>query len=1059
MQQVKVGIGKKFLVLNSAIVIASSLLLGVIFFYQAKQLLVENELKDLTEDVHLYNSKFLSQLRALEENVILVSKTPPVQGIIRAGKNNGVDPADNSTSEEWKKRLTHIFDDFLYSKPSYISLRYIGVAEGGKEIVRVDKVRKSINITPEKNLQSNGQRPYFKETINLNKGQVYLSTFSLNREHGKVSLPHTPVLRAATPVYDGEANVFGIIIVNLDATQLFSESLSTRASLYLTDHNGYFLFHPNHKKTFGFDLGQEWKVQDEFPETRIFFDPEDPILEKTVYSFDSLRPRATHFAKLEYDPIDPDHFLGVAISENYDTLLAGAIKTLYKFVLLLVAVVLVSLVLVNLITSYLTEPLTRLLKATDDLASGVENVDFPIEASGEVGFLARSLKEMDRTVGERTSALAESEQQNRSITNNLVDGLVTISETGIIKTFNPAAERLFLYSKSEVVGENVSCLMPDPDRSAHDGYLKSYLRTGQAKIIGIGREVTGLRKDGTTFAMELAVSSVGTADEEGNYTQTFIGLCRNIEDRKIAELKIHRLSKVFDSSMSEIFSFDANTLKFVEVNRAAQRNLGYSMKELRQMTPLDLKPEFSLEDFDCLIKPLLNRETTGTAFQTVHKRKDGSVYPVHINLEYVTEGSGGIFFAITHDMTEEKEAEHKLLEAKEEAEQSKVEAQKANQAKSEFLSKMSHELRTPLNAILGFSQLEIMKGERSGNGGDAKRLGNIQQIQNSGEHLLELINEVLDLSRIETGTMSFSLEPINVNSLLDEIYSQCKSLGEQYEVSLIYNQQNDLDPVYINSDRTRLKQVLLNLLSNGIKYNKPGGVTQLVLQKFPGDTVRISIKDQGLGIAEDQVDRLFTPFDRLNAERTEIEGTGIGLAIVKQLTEAMGGKVGVESKASVGSEFYVEFSTIPAPAQEQMEPALESGGGLGIETPDNKQIKLLYIEDNPANVALITRLFDQFENIELHTAGEAVTGFKLLDSHSYDLILLDIHLPGMDGFEIFRHLSGDDKFKHIQVIALSAGATQSDIDKALDMGFHSYLTKPLDLSLVCKTITGIFAPH
>ncbi|MBT6856334.1 MAG: PAS domain S-box protein, partial [Nitrospina sp.] len=498
MQQVKVGIGKKFLVLNSAIVIASSLLLGVIFFYQAKQLLVENELQDLKEDVHLYNSKFLSQLQSLEENVILLSKTPPVQGIIRAGENNGIDPADNSTSKEWKKRLTHIFDDFLHSKPSYVSLRFIGVDEEGKEIVRVDKVRKSINITHEKNLQSKGQRSYFKETINLNKGQVYLSTFSLNREHGKVSLPHTPVLRAATPVYDEKANVFGIIIVNLDATQLFSESLSTRANLYLTDHNGYFLFHPNRKKTFAFDLGQEWKVQDEFPETQIFFNPEDPILEKTVYSFDSLKPRATHFTRLEYDPIDPDHFLGVAMSENYDVLLAGAIKTLYKFVLLLVVVVLIALVLVNLITGYLTEPLTRLLKATDDLASGVENVDFPIEASGEVGFLAQSLKEMDRTVKERTNALAESEQQNRNITDNVVDGLITISETGIIKTFNPAAERLFLYNKTEVLGENVSCLMPDPDHSAHDDYLKNYLRTGHAKIIGIGREVTGLRKDGTT---------------------------------------------------------------------------------------------------------------------------------------------------------------------------------------------------------------------------------------------------------------------------------------------------------------------------------------------------------------------------------------------------------------------------------------------------------------------------------------------------------------------------------------------------------------------------------
>jgi CheY-like chemotaxis protein len=252
-----------------------------------------------------------------------------------------------------------------------------------------------------------------------------------------------------------------------------------------------------------------------------------------------------------------------------------------------------------------------------------------------------------------------------------------------------------------------------------------------------------------------------------------------------------------------------------------------------------------------------------------------------------------------------------------------------------------------------------------------------------------------------------------------------------------------------------LKQVLLNLLSNGIKYNKRGGVTQLAIQQFPEDKVRILIKDQGQGIARDQVSRLFTPFDRLDAEQTEIEGTGIGLTIAKQLTEAMGGKLGVKSKVGEGSEFYVEFSTIPVPIQKQA--TLMPVDGLKIETPDNRKIKVLYVEDNPANIAVIARLFDQFENIEFHSAGESIEGFEFLSSHSFDLILLDIHLPGLDGFEIFDALSKDDKFKHIPVIALSASATQTDIDKAISLGFYSYLTKPLDLSLLCKTINKIFA--
>ena len=1060
-------IGRKFLILNSVIVIVSSLCLGVVFFKEAKDLLVENELKDLKEDVHLYINDFNREIDGLEENVLMLAGTPPAKGIMRSsgtGKNDDLDP---SSRKQWTQRLEQIFSNFLRTKPYYVSLRYIGVAGEGKEIVRVQRFRNKITVANAHELQSKGERNYFKNASKIKEGQVFLSRFSLNKEYGEISLPHTPTIRAATPIEDGNGNVFGVIVANLDANQILNKLMSSQYPMFVTDHDGYFLGHPNSLKTFGFDLAEDWKIQNELPETKIFFDPNNPIQNKVLYSKDVIDPRVTYFSKTYYDPLHPKRFVGVSVSHKYEVLLAGATNTLYKFGLLLVGVVFVSLMLTNLFTRHLTRPLARLIKASDDLARGVENVDFPIESSDELGMLAGSLKEMSKTVKERTTALAESEQQNRSIMDNVVDSLITISETGIVKTFNPAAERLFLYNKNEIVGQNVSCLMPEPYRSAHDGYLSNYLRTGTAKIIGIGREVVGLRKNGTTFPMDLAVSSVSMEDKDGNYSQIFIGTCKNIEDRRMAEDKLTELFKqndlILNAAGEGIYGFDLEG-KTTFINPAGARMVDYDVSEIigksmHEMTH-HTKPNGSVyPKEECSIYQVLLNGTASHSEDEFFWKKDGTSFPVEFTSNPVYE-DGKVSGAVVtfKDISERKTALKQLQQATEDAEKAKEDAEKANLAKSEFLSKMSHELRTPLNSILGFSQLEIIKASKTVNKDGDNRLGNIKQIKSSGEHLLILINEVLDLSRIESGTMAFSMEPINLNSLLDELYSQSKPLGEQYDVSLKYDQENEPNPAYIKADRVRVKQILLNLISNGIKYNKPSGVTELSISKQPDDKVQVLIKDQGAGISEEHVSRLFTPFDRLDAEQTEIEGTGIGLAIAKQLAEAMGGVIGVRSVEDGGSEFYVEFPTTSEFAESSKgAAAMLADANIEIKIPDNRNIKIVYIEDNPANTALIARVFEQYENVELHTAGESIEGFKVLNSDSFDLILLDIHLPGMNGFEIFEALSKDDKFKHIPVMALSAGAVQSDIDKALDMGFHSYHVKPLKIAKLYKTINEIFA--
>ncbi len=394
--------------------------------------------------------------------------------------------------------------------------------------------------------------------------------------------------------------------------------------------------------------------------------------------------------------------------------------------------------------------------------------------------------------------------------------------------------------------------------------------------------------------------------------------------------------------------------------------------------------------------------------------------------------------------------EQTVNERTEELSLAKQSAEEANLAKSKFLSRMSHELRTPLNSILGFGQLLQMNDER--NLSDGQML-NIKRILSSGTHLLELVNDVLDLARIESDELTFSLEIINVNELLDEVYSQCVTLGNDKGTILKCEIENNSDTYYIKADRVRLMQVLLNLVSNGIKYNRENKTTIISLTKLSEERLRISVKDQGIGIPDAKMERLFTSFDRLDAESTNIEGVGIGLPIAKQLTEAMNGKIGVKSTEGEGSEFYVEFPICLA--QEAM-PVIEDRNKSNIlNIPPDQQAKILYIDDNQCNINLLAMFFSTYKNIEFLKATESEIGIELAKNHAPDVILLDIRLPGIDGFEVFSILKKDEITNKIPVIALSANAMQSTINEAMDMGFHSYLTKPLNIPLLCMKINEI----
>src|SRR5713226_3461712 len=375
------------------------------------------------------------------------------------------------------------------------------------------------------------------------------------------------------------------------------------------------------------------------------------------------------------------------------------------------------------------------------------------------------------------------------------------------------------------------------------------------------------------------------------------------------------------------------------------------------------------------------------------------------------------------------------LEAEEAARLAKGEAERANRAKSEFLSRMSHELRTPLNAILGFGQLLEMDSL------EPEQQESVQQILLGGKHLLDLINEVLDIARIESGMMTLSLEPLLLADALGEAIDLVRPLAAGQGIDL-KSEDPCPDDLYVRADRQRLKQVFLNLLSNAVKYNRPGGRVTVRRTEIPEYGQRVEVSDQGPGIAPELMNRLFVPFERLEAEASGVEGTGLGLAISKGLMEAMGGTLGATSVPGQGSTFFVDLPLTEALGTLVGHRGAE-GSTAGLARGDSHTI--LYIEDNLANLRLIEGALNRRPGITLLTATQASIGLDLARQQQPDLILLDLHLPDAPGQELLRQLKADPRTRSIPVIVISADATPAQMRNLLAAGAQVYLTKPIDV--------------
>jgi PAS domain S-box-containing protein len=645
--------------------------------------------------------------------------------------------------------------------------------------------------------------------------------------------------------------------------------------------------------------------------------------------------------------------------------------------------------------------------------------------------------------------LRESEATLRAIYDNAQEGIMVASiESGLLTMANPAICRMLGYGEAELLTMAPPQLHP-PEVLPRLEEIFARMAAGEFPPV---EELPFRRKDGSIVHLDASTTPVVIGGKAG-----FLGVFRDATEKRLARETLARHSEqleaqvrertaaleqqnlrnatILDVAIDGFFVADTNG-RLVDVNPAFCRMLGHERAELLERTIADIEAAENPVEVARHVEQV--RIQGHDRFETRHRRKDGGTLDVEISVNRVEIAGATQLFAFVRDISERKRSEAMLLASRQEAE-------RANAAKSEFLSSMSHELRTPMNAIIGFAQLlEYDPGL------DPNQLDNVHEILKAGRHLLELINEVLDLAKIESGRVELSLEPVELAPVVAECLHLVAPLAERRRIRVAHAAGPD---AVARADRTRLKQVILNLLSNAIKYNRDAGSVSLDVFPADRDRLRIEVADSGPGIPPERLAELFQPFNRLGSENSEIEGTGIGLTITRRVVELMGGRVDVASEPGVGSRFWIDLPRAAAPPLRL--PAAGNPGAGGTVDAASGAVTVLYIEDNPANLKLVAQMFTLRPRVRLLCAPAPELGIELAMAHRPDLVLLDINLPGMDGYQVLRILRAAPALKHIPVVAVTANAMLRDIERGQAAGFAAYLTKPLMVDQFLRTVDAM----
>lgn len=623
--------------------------------------------------------------------------------------------------------------------------------------------------------------------------------------------------------------------------------------------------------------------------------------------------------------------------------------------------------------------------------------------------------------------LEQTRQNYETFFNTLEDFIFVVDLSGYVVHFNSIVSKRLGFAKEELTGQPVLKVFP-PERHDEAWALLKEIEAGKLDNFSIPL----ITRSGDQIPVE-------TNARPGfwNGQPIWFSVSKDISQIKISEEKF---SAAFRSSpaMIAISGFDDG--HYIDVNHAFIETIGYEREELIGKTNAELGLFYDVDYRSTIIENIrYNRPVRKQ--EVLIRTKSGGIVTGLLSADSIFIGNRRCLLTVTMDISERKKLEQEMIVAR-------LEAEKANMAKSDFLSRMSHELRTPLNSILGFSQLLDM-GELN----PSQKKG-VNYIKTSGKHLLDLINEVLDISKIESGNLTLSLEPVHIGSVITEMTDIVQPLTVEKNIT-VEVVECPLNDQFVRADRQRLKQILLNLVTNAIKYNKPGGSVSMrveVLPRHPNGfvPVRLIVSDTGVGIDPSDIPKLFIPFARFGDHQHQTEGTGLGLPVAKKLADAMGGHIGVKSRQGSGSDFWIELPLCEGDKNQENDSLV----------PDDRKAArpeirgtIMYIEDNLSNIELVEQILaSQRSGIRLITTMTGATGLKMARDLRPDLILLDVNLPDLHGSDVLERLMADELTSNIPVVIISADAMMHQLHRLINAGARHYLTKPLNLEEMLKII-------
>lgn len=776
----KLSIVHKLSLISILLVLISSSVVGLLFYFKTTDLLIKHTLEDISRDINDSGELLQNTINNQRDDVLFLVNTPPIQGIIRTQSGKVFDKPGNSTYHLWKTRLQSIFESQLKRKTSYLSIRFIN--EQGQELIHLGRKGSEIINFSGKLLQNKSHRNYFRKTLSLATGSVYLSEINLNREFGKVTRPYKEVLRTATPVYsDITGHSAGIVVITSEIGPKLRNIQKrihdkTHNNIYITNDQGGYLLHPDETKSYGFDLGKRYRIQEELPVLAKLFIPGNKDKQLTLLPKNTNKKTVISFTKIPFDITHPERFISVTMTQDYKSILAEQSAVLNNIIAWTFILSIIAMTLGIIFSIRLIRPIKQMTQLADDFAQNKDmEISLPVVRNDEVGVLARSFASMisqikksqkelndinnnlENIVSERTRLLEDSETHQRLILDTVADAIITIDDNGLIKSFNHAAQKIFGYSENEVLNKNVSLLLPKSKRIEHQAYTDN-VTLNAPRIINVTRDLIAQRKNGCVFPIELNVSPINSKLEKG-----VVAVIRDITER-----------------------------------------------------------------------------------QRIDKMKD------------------------------------------------------------EFISTVSHELRTPLTSIRG--SLGLISGGTFGE--IPEQIDNMLNVANNNtERLLLLINDILDIQKIESGEMLFHYEKIDITELVEQAIGDNKAYGDQYDVT--FKITDTVPDAHIKADKHRLMQVMANLLSNAAKFSLQGSQVEISTAISNDNRIRVSVTDHGSGIPENFLIKVFDKFTQSDSSDTRQKGgTGLGLNVSKSIVEKMHGFIGVKSTEGEGSTFWFEFRLV-----------------------------------------------------------------------------------------------------------------------------------------------------